>query len=208
MILGYIREDGAGPTKESQRDKLRAGGVNVADPQAVYEDVSRQKKGRPVRKPADDPPPLKDRADLIKALRPGDVVVVASPAILGTGRKDIAAALRAITDKGAAVKDAATGQMVTMQPDAEAAFAFLERAEGERLARQLDEMRQKKLAMGAKGGRPQRMTAKRKTEGRKIWADMTLTAQQAADKIGISVRTGYRLFGTRGVPVAPKEPSE
>jgi len=201
--LGYVREDSTGLTKESQRDKLREAGISDFSPSGpVYEDLSRRKYGKA------QPTETKARDQMIRDVRAGDVVVVASPSRLGTGRRDLMDALRAITDKGGSVFDASTGQTVVLAPEAEVAFAFLDRAEGERQAFQLEQMRRKRVAMGAKGGAPQKLTAKRKKEGKQVWADLNLTAQQAADKIGISVRTGYRLFGARGVPVAAPEASQ
>lgn len=204
MYLGYVREDGIGPTKESQRDKLRAAGVNTADPQALYEDVLRHKKPNPKA----EPPPLKERHDLLRALRPGDVLVVASPMILGRGKHDIMNALRAATDAGATVLDASTGVSVVMKADAEASFSFIDRAETERHTLQLEQMRRSKVAQGATGGRPLRLTGKRKTEAKKIWEDLTLSAPQAAAKAGASERTMYRLFGNRGVLTLPKGKAE
>lgn len=204
MKLGYVREDGTGPTKESQRDKLRGAGIIDFRPEGpVYEDLSKRKYGKV------QPTETKARDQMIRDVRAGDLVVVASPSRLGTGRRDIMEALRSITDKGAAVFDASTGATVVMALEAEIAFGFIDRAESERQAHQLEQMRRKKVAMGAKGGAPKKFTAKRRAEAKRLWADMNLTAAQAAERAGISVRTGYRLFGTRGVPtLPPKEPSE
>lgn len=197
MKRGYIRVSKAGPSLEDQRAALvKAGIADHSADGAVYVDA--EPKGR--RTPGADAR-LAQRAAAVKALRAGDVLVVATPSRLGTSREDMEAVLAEIGRKGASVYDCASGRTITWSAEAAEAVAFVAAAETERRQEITGKARRAAAEMGAVRGAAKKLTPKRRAEAKAAWADVALSAAQVQERTGIPVRTLYRLFGARGTPI-------
>ncbi|RSC24779.1 hypothetical protein EGT36_28555 [Agrobacterium sp. FDAARGOS_525] len=120
MKIGYIRLAKAAPTKEEQEEALRASGL-PEECRIFVEQIATRRRTEYV-----DPTP--QRTEMISGLKEGDMVYVASASRLGTGVTDIEETLRAINEKGAAVFDAATNEVVRWHPDAGAAISLFSEA--------------------------------------------------------------------------------
>jgi DNA invertase Pin-like site-specific DNA recombinase len=191
MKIGYMRESATGPTLAEQQALLRlAGIVDFGRDAPVY--VDRRRKG-----PADSTP---ERGKMLRHLRPGDVVVIAKATRLGTTRADVLQAMAAITARGARIHDAGAGEDVQLHPDAVRTIAFAERAESGAKRESAARMRARKVALGATGGRPERLRGNTKAAAAAAWADLTKTARDVAVEFNVGVRTLYRLFGPKGTP--------
>lgn len=196
MKRGYVRVSKAGPTLDEQREALaKAGITDFSDAGPVYVDMP--PKGR--RKPGADAR-LERRTDAIKGLRAGDVLVVSSPARLGTSTEDIMAVLAEIGRRQASVFDCSTRQTVEWHPQAAEVVAFAAAAETERRQEITRKARRVAAELGAVRGAARKLTPKRRAEAQALWADVLLTAAQVEERTGVPVRTLYRLFGPRGTP--------
>jgi DNA invertase Pin-like site-specific DNA recombinase len=190
--IGYMRQCAAGPTLAEQEALLRQAGIeDFARNAPIYID-------KPRRRPVATTP---ERDKMMRILRQGDVVVVAKASRLGTTRSDRLQALATITKRGASLYDADTGEAVQLQPEAIRAMAFLDRAESGLKREQAARMRQRKVALGATGGRPERLRGKTKAAAAAAWADITKTARDVALEFNVGARTLYRLFGPKGTPL-------
>jgi DNA invertase Pin-like site-specific DNA recombinase len=186
-----MRESASGPTLAEQEALLRqAGIVDFAKHAPVYID-------KPRRGPVRGTP---ERDKLLRALRPGDVVVIARATRLGTSRADVLGALAAITKAGCVVLDVQAEEEVSFPPEAFQCLVFLERAERDARRESTARMRAHKVAMGALGGRPERLQGPRKKAAADAWADLTKTVAQVAEEFNVAPRTLYRLFGAKGTP--------
>ncbi|GAA5666031.1 hypothetical protein Brsp07_04540 [Brucella sp. NBRC 14130] len=192
MQYGYIRLSKSGPGQGAQRAALAAAGID--EDGTVF--VEKAPKGR--RKPNEDA--LPQRTAAINGLAPGDELVIANAACLGTSLADLLTALVAIGERQAMVRDAASGQLVRWHPDVMETVAFLERAEIGRNRNLTALMRTAKEESGVHGGKPPKFTAEQLSEARALWEDERLTGQQVASRTGISYRTLYRELGPRGTP--------
>ncbi|MFC7557626.1 recombinase family protein [Pseudoroseomonas wenyumeiae] len=143
-----------------------------------------------------------ERDKMMRILRQGDMVVIAKASRLGTTRTDRLQALATITKRGASLYDADTGEAVQLQPEAIRAMAFLDRAESGLKRELAARMRARKVALGATGGRPERLQGNTKAAGAIIcaWADITKTARDVALEFNVGARTLYRVFGPKGRP--------
>lgn len=111
MRFGFIRTAPAGMTNKAQKAALAAVGLDdFSDTGPVFVD---------------------DRDKALAALAPGDVLVVASAACLGTTSSDVLAALAEITRHKASVLEVASGMVVSCPPDALPALDFANRADSE-----------------------------------------------------------------------------
>lgn len=140
--------------------------------------------------------------DLVKSLRAGDEVYVHGIHRLGETRAEFTAALEAIRVAGARCYDTETGSYVDVGC-IEAAAAAIGVINGERRM-PTSALARKRGKMG--GGTPQ-LAKVPHAEAKAIWADKDLTNEQAAQRIGLSVRTCYRRYGDSGRPAGwPKGP--
>jgi DNA invertase Pin-like site-specific DNA recombinase len=197
MKIGYMRESAAGPTLAEQQALLRlAGIVDFGRDAPVYTD--RRRKG-----PADATP---ERAKMLRHLRPGDVVVIAKATRLGTTRAAVLRAMADITARGASVHDVEVGEDLRLHPDAVRAIAFADRAESGAKRESAARMRTRQVALGATGGRPERLRGNAKAAAAAAWADLTKTARDVAAEFNVGARTLYRLFGPKGTPRFGKKP--
>lgn len=191
MKIGYIRESASGPTLAEQQNALRSAGiVDFSSGSPVYTD--KRRKGPAAA--------TVERDKMLRALRPGDVVMIAKASRLGTSRADVMAVLADITKRGATLHDIEAREDVQLHPDAMRAIAFADRADSGARREQLARMRSRKVALGAVGGRPEILKGKAKAAAAVAWADLTKTAAQVADEFNVGARTLYRLFGPKGTP--------
>ena len=172
---------------------LRAAGVvDFSEQGPVY--VDEERKRRP--KLGDDLAPA--RTDAIRALRPGDELAVHSPARLGATRADVLAALEGIGRAGAAVYDCASGEAITIHPDAAKAIGFAERAESQG---QRERAARARKGITRRAGPPAALEGKKLAAAKAAWLNPETTAQMVADQFGVSTRTLYRRFGNKGTPI-------
>jgi DNA invertase Pin-like site-specific DNA recombinase len=191
--IGYIRITKAGPDEVTQLDALRAAGLAAPGAGTLY--VDREGK-RP--KPGADPAP--QRTVAIKALRPGDQLVVESAARLGATRADV---LRVLSDVGAAeasVLDATTGALARWHPDALGAIAMAERAESQGQRERAAKARGRRAELGITAGPRPSLTGETLQSARAAWEDPALSAAAVAAQFDCGVRTLYRRFGAKGTP--------
>ncbi|WP_158600857.1 recombinase family protein [Teichococcus wenyumeiae] len=186
-----MRESVAGPTLAEQEALLRQAGIkNFGRDAPVY--IDKLRRGPVATMP--------ERDKMVRYLRPGDVVVIAKASRLGTTRADRLQTLAAITKRSASIYDADTGEGVQLQPEAIRAMAFLDRAESGSKREVAARMRARKVALGATGGRPERLQGKTKAAAAVAWADLTKTARDVALEFNVGARALYRLFGPKGTP--------
>ena len=174
MRLGYIRVMRSGPSEATQRKALQ-----TVDAHRTVE---------------------RDWSVILARLKPGDELVVASPACLGTKTHEILLAFDALArmDVNVRVVDPA---MLLVLPEAMAPVRrFID------LARRETQVAAAGAARAARppqimGGRPSRFA---RIRGEAIyagieaaWRDMTKPAAAVADSSGFSVASLYREFGPR-----------
>jgi DNA invertase Pin-like site-specific DNA recombinase len=95
--IGYMRESAAGPSLAEEQALLRLAGIEDFSRHApVYTD--RRRKGPTATTP--------ERDNMVRILRPGDVVIIAKATRLGTSRADVLKAMADITARGVAIHDA------------------------------------------------------------------------------------------------------
>lgn len=132
---------------------------------------------------------------VIQALRAGNELYVHGLHRLGSTRRELTAALEAIRKAGARLYDTEVGAYVDVA-GLEAASAAIGIINGE--ARMPTATLARKR--GKLGGKPLAGTKMSDLEARKLWTNSKLTNQEAADAIGLSLRTCYRRFGDSGRP--------
>ena len=191
MRRGYIRLSKAGPSLEVQQAALRSAGIDdFSQYGPVYVDEI------PVRRSAK---PLPQRFEAIRSLEPGDELVVASAARLGTTAGDVLAVFQEIGQKGAVVFDAETGKTVQWHPDAIQAIEYAQRAESANRKEISAKMRRRRVETDRLGGpsvKGWKVPVKRAKE---LWDDDKLSAAYVAEQVGVSVPTLYRRLGDRGI---------
>ena len=192
---GYIRLSKAAPSLKEQQAALRSVGLtDFSDEGPVF--VDEPPRRRP--KPGEDP--LAQRRMAIVSIGPGDELVIASAARLGTSPSDVLAALVEIARRGGAVYDVEAGKPIRWHPDALDAIEFVQRAETGQRREVTTKMRAKKVAIGALGGAPVKLEGEALAEAKRLWADPAFSAAQVAEKAGVTERTLYRRLGERGTP--------
>lgn len=129
---------------------------------------------------------------VVASLRKGSEVYVSALHRLGDNRRELAAALDAISKAGGRLYDIEAGAYIDTAA-LEAVSAALGVMQGE--ARMpTSELARKR---GKKGGRPVRLHMT-DAEAKQLWADTEKSAQSKADAIGLSLRACYHRFGKSG----------
>lgn len=131
-------------------------------------------------------------AHVIEALRDGSVVRVHGLHRLGDNRRELAAALKAIRDKGAKLYDTEAQAYVDV-----AAYEAIAAALGAMQGEARMPTRDLAVKRGSKGGRRTKMKVS-EADARKLWKHPEMTVQQKSDAIGLSKRACYDRFGTSG----------
>lgn len=175
--------------EDEQRQRLLSFGVA---PEHIYVDDATKSSYRST----DD---LKARESIIKDIRPGSRVVVATLDRLGASAVDIMATLGDITAKGAGVhvidpgktyEGAGFGDWVQDALDAD------KNQKRKRMVKARGTLTDRKV----KTGPPPKLDGTAKLAARQDYDDLTQPIRAVAKKHGVSPTTLRRLFGERGTP--------
>jgi DNA invertase Pin-like site-specific DNA recombinase len=180
MLIGYIRLQKSGPSREEQEAALAAAGV-VLDLDASLYVEPMPKRGRTAT--------YDQRAEAIRALRDGDRLVIHSAPRLGSTEAEIREAAAAVSAQGAVLWDCAAGLEVRHHPDAGRLVVWA-RA-GALLAAQ-ERLAKARKGITRRAVTPLALTGKRLARAKELWADLDISAATIAKELGVSVRTLYR----------------
>ena len=208
MKLGYMREAAGLPARKAQEEALRSAGIESFGEEApVWLDLNPKR-----RKKAAAPDPLPELAEALRAMRPGDELVVANPAVLGGSRGAVFEVLQAIGRRQGAVFDASTGQTIPWHPEALALLDFCARAETLTRSFALTKARKRRAELGRTGGPAVKLDKEKDPKAYaaalKIWLNLDLTGNQAAAQIGVSPSTCYRKLPNREAPIFGRKPKK
>jgi len=197
-----MREAPGLPTIKAQ--KIALGLDKIADDDPVYIDVN------PKRKRATPGEPFPELALAIRALRPGDELGVAMPAVLGGSQGQVLEVMQAIGAKQSAIFNAERGELVPWEPAALKVLEFAREADTFTRAASLRKARVRRAELGRGNGKPGAIDKEKNPKAHaaalKIWLDPELTGNQAAAKIGVSPSTAYRELGSRDQPIFGRKP--
>lgn len=142
--------------------------------------------------------PLEQRAVAIGHMRSGDLLVIASPGMLGIGRDDVRSVLVQLARSGNGIIDVSTGKTVRWTPEAADAVEFLDRATLERKRGAADNARQAKMALNRTHIRDKKKLLVTEAQARQMWYDPgRYSAQEVAETCGVTSRTLYERFKGR-----------
>jgi hypothetical protein len=183
MKVAYIRTGKGLPTEAEQREALAAAGVTDAELAEAWVDrAPKRKAGQPL---------FEQRKYLLGALRPGDEVHAARPAIIaGGGEAETLAFLEALTEHGAVLCIASTRECCRWHPDAASGLALMRAARADERAMVLRKARAAR--------RPEKLTPQQWKEAKRHWFDRAISEAEAAKRAGVSGRTMRRKWGARG----------
>lgn len=192
MRVPYIRLGPGLPTEEAQRDALLAAGLTGDDLVAAYIDKAKLKAGEEaawtymlgaVRTKGDDV----------------DEVWIARPAILANSEREARERIVQLTEQGAVLVIASSGRRYSVRPiatkDVADALQLSADVKADERALVLAKARAGRKAIGRQTFTPQQWK-----DAKRLWADQAVTAEQAADRSGIGMRTLYRKYGPKGTP--------
>lgn len=137
---------------------------------------------------------------MLRQLRPGDEVCIASPGRLGMNKDEVLSVVQAIRAKACVVVDASSGLTIDWTPEVVNATSFMDRAVQEHKLHALEAARATKLAKGIKGGAPIKEFKMSTAEVERLWFNQADygSAKIVADLAGTSERLLYQRFGPRG----------
>jgi DNA invertase Pin-like site-specific DNA recombinase len=195
MLVGYVRvskSDGS-QTLAPQRDALLAAGV---DAERVYQDLA---SGR-----HDDRPGL---AACLKALRPGDTLVLWRLDRLGRDLRHLVSTAEELRGRGVGLKvlAGAGAQIDTTTANGRLAFGiFAAFAEFERelIAERTRAGLAAARARGRTGGRPRKMDRATLTMAMAAMSDPKASAAEVARRLGVTTTTLYAYVNGDGSPKA------
>jgi DNA invertase Pin-like site-specific DNA recombinase len=195
MLVGYIRvskNDGS-QTLEPQRDALMAAGV---DPNRIYEDLASGRK--------DDRPGL---AACLKALQPGNTLVVWKLDRLGRDLKHLVTTVDELQNRGVGFKvlSGAGAQIDTTTANGRLCFgifAALAEFERELIIERTRAGLAAARARGRKGGRPRKMDRATLMMAMAAMSDQKANAGDVAKRLGITTTTLYMYVNGDGTPKA------
>jgi len=181
MKHGYVRLSKLGAKDADQRAVLAAAGV---ESDRVHTD---DQIGKP---PNGGPAALHARAEAIHCVRPGDVLLVATPGRLGLSREDIRATIGQIAERGGMVQVAGGKPFGGPEVAALVAFESAGHMEVER-----ERLVPAHRARGVTAAR--RLTDKQKATLLPMWRDPN--THTGAEELGVKMsrRTAYKLLGLR-----------
>jgi len=171
MKRGYIRTVPGGISIKDQKAALSAAGLDVVNPCGpVYVD---------------------DRSAAIASLKPGDELVIAEPACLGTTGPDALEAIAEIGKRSAKILDLSSGATVVWHPDAQAPLDFAnEVGRASRMA-QSKKMRKARAKSGNLGQTPFEWTAQKLKKLREL-EKKGVSREEQARALGCSRATLQR----------------
>lgn len=184
MRVVYIRVAKGLPAETDQRAALIEKG---AEPDEMAE--AWMQKGKP--KPGE----LPQRDYMLGALREGDEVWIARPAIIGASEPDILNFLAAVTERGAALYIASEDRRYRWHPDTADALRLVAAAKAD----ERDAVMAKARA-GIRKRRSTLFTPEQWALAERLWHDRTVTAKGVQAATGIAWSTLYHRFGPRGTP--------
>ena len=190
----YILLTKSGPTREQQMAAIRKAVKPAKGDEDYTDDLTKRRRKTDHRFPARD--------TMIRQLRRGDVVVVASPGRLGIGREDIRGALHELARKGNVLLDAITGKRLFWTDEIADHLAFLDAGAREHTA---DILRGARAARKAAGivYRPEKKALPGDAEA--VWRDtVRYTRAEAAARCGVSWRTLHNRFRGRTEPMGTR----
>ncbi|RTK96114.1 MAG: recombinase family protein [Neisseriaceae bacterium] len=191
MLIGYTRvskADGS-QTSDVQRDALIAGGI---DPAHLYEDQASGKR--------EDRPGL---AACIKALRPGDTLVVWKLDRLGRDLRHLINTVHDLTGRGIGLK-VLTGHGAAIDTTTAAGklvfgiFAALAEFERELISERTMAGLASARARGRSGGRPFKMTAAKLRLAMAAMGQPETVVSNLCEELGITRQTLYRHVSPKG----------
>ena len=191
MLIGYMRvskADGS-QTSDLQRDALIAGGI---DPAHLYEDQASGKR--------EDRPGL---AACIKALRPGDTLVVWKLDRLGRDLRHLINTVHDMTGRGIGLK-VLTGHGAAIDTTTAAGklvfgiFAALAEFERELISERTMAGLASARARGRSGGRPFKMTAAKLRLAMAAMGQPETVVSNLCEELGITRQTLYRHVSPKG----------
>lgn len=189
MRVVYIRVTKGLPTEPAQREALTAAGVEPDELAEAWVD-------RQVRKARPGENRFQQRDYMLGAVRAGDEVWVARPAVIGAAEADILDFLSRMTEQGGVLCVASTGGRHRYHPDVHEALKLVQDVRADERAAVMAKARR-----GVKKPAGKQPIGKQRIEAaRAVWFDATITAEDASTRTGIGVRTLYRYFGERGTP--------
>ncbi|PFG39938.1 DNA invertase Pin-like site-specific DNA recombinase [Georgenia soli] len=191
MLVGYMRvskADGS-QTTDLQRDALLVAGVN---PGALYEDKASGK--------TDNRPHL---AACLKALRPGDTLVVWKLDRLGRNLRHLVNVVHDLTDRGIGLK-VLTGQGAAIDTTTASGklvfgiFAALAEFERELISERTIAGLAAARARGRTGGRPNKMTPAKLRLARASMGQPDTNVGELCKELGVTRQTLYRYVSPTG----------
>lgn len=184
MRVAYIRTGKGLPAEAEQRAALAAAGVELAELAEAW--VDRPAKGKP---------DFAQRAYMLGAVRDGDEVHIARPGVVGSGEADILDFLARMTEAGAVLCVASTGGRHRHSPELQQALDLVRDIRRDERAMVMAKARQGLKNLGRKKFSPQQWK-----DAKALWLDPAVTAEAAAERSGIGMRSLYRRFGPKGTP--------
>jgi DNA invertase Pin-like site-specific DNA recombinase len=191
MLLGYMRVSKTDGSQlfDLQRDALIAAGI---DPAHLYDDqASGMREDRP------------GLASCLKALRPGDTLVVWKLDRLGRDLRHLINTVHALTDQGVGLK-VLTGQGAAIDTTTAAGklvfgiFAALAEFERDLISERTKAGLASARARGRKGGRPFKMTPAKLRLAMAAMAHPETGVNALCQELGISRQTLYRHVSPQG----------
>lgn len=181
MRVAYIRTAKGLPTEAAQREALAAAGVEAEEMAEAWVDRIPKAAGTP------------QRDYMLGAVRDGDEVWIARPAVAAQGEADGIEFLRRITEAGAVLCVASTGGRHRWSSDLADALAWVKAARQDERGLVMAKARAGLNQLGR-----QKFTAQQWKEARALWADPAVTVADAEQRSGIGMRSLYRRFGPKG----------
>lgn len=191
MLIGYARvskADGS-QTTDLQRDALLTAGI---DPEQIYEDQASGKR--------EDRPEL---AACLKALRPGDTLIVWKLDRLGRDLRHLVNVVHDLTERGVGLK-VLTGQGAAIDTTTASGklvfgiFAALAEFERELISERTKAGLASARARGRKGGRPYKMTPAKVRLAMASMGQPGTKVGELCEELGITRQTLYRHVSPTG----------
>lgn len=184
MRVAFIRLGKGLPSEAEQRAALAADGAAPDEVAEAWVEPAPKKGAAPVQ-----------WGYMLGALREGDEVAISRPAILAASEREARERLAALTERGAVLRIASTGRSYRWHPDAAEALQLAADVRADERSLVMGKARAGLAALGRQRFEPQQWK-----EARALWADPAVTAEAAAERSGIGMRTLYRKLGPKGTP--------